>query len=69
MSTGLGKEVSRLGEYENRGKDGVIDGKPREYKRERIKNLDGRICLETQKDVMPLPLRLKGKRSNGCRSK
>lgn len=69
MSTSLGKEVSRPGEYENRGKEMVIDGKPRVYKWERIKNLDGRICLETQKDMMTLPLRLKGKRSNGCRSK
>ena len=51
-----------------RGK-GAINGKLGIYKWKRVKNLDVRISLETEKDVIPLPLRLKGKTYHGCRNK
>lgn len=69
MSTGLGKGGSRPGEVENKGgKEGISNGKLRIYKWKRIKNFSGRISLETEKVVIPFPLRLKGKRYNGCRN-
>ena len=48
-------------------KEGTTNGKLRIYKWKRIKNLDGTISLETETDVMPRPLRRKGKRYSGCR--
>ena len=51
------------------GKERAVNGKLGIYKWKRVNNLDVRISLETEKDVIPLPLRLKGKTYNGCRNK